>query len=218
MFKNRKNKSKKQSKLGTILINHIMNNKRGYLIVSILFFIGLIVGVFLVNGAEDLKLEEINNYFNNLIEKIKTSENINFLELFKSSVVSNFITIIILWFGASTIVGIPVVYGTIIFKGFSIGYTISSIVVCFGAVKGILIALSILLLHNIIYIPAMFGVSVNGIKLYQSIMKNKQRDNIKIEVLRHTIFSSLMLVLMLISSLIEVYCSTNLFIILLKNI
>lgn len=217
MFKNRKNKSKKQSKLGTILINHIINNKRGYLIVGILFFIGLIVGVFFVNSTDDLKLEEINSYFNNLIEKIKTSENINFLELFKSSVVSNFITIILLWFGASTIVGIPLVYGTIMFKGFSIGYTISSIIVCFGEGKGILIALSILLLHNIIYIPAMFGVSVSGIKLYQSIMKNKQRDNIKIEVLRHTIFSSLMLVLIVISSLIEVYCSTNLFIILLKN-
>ena len=45
----------------------------------------------------------------------------------------------------------------------------------------------------------------------------KLNSNIKIEVLRHSIFSSLMLVLMLISSLIEVYCSTNLFIILLKN-
>lgn len=217
MFKNRKNKSKKQSKLGTILINHIINNKRGYLIVGILFFIALIVGVFFVNGTDDLKLEEINSYFNNLIEKINTLENINFLELFKSSVISNIITISILWFGASTIVGILVVYGTILFKGFSIGYTISSIIACFGVGKGILIALSILLLHNIIYIPAMFGASVSGIKLYQSIMKNKQRDNIKIEVLRHTIFSSLMLVLMVISSLIEVYCSTNLFIILLKN-
>ena len=96
MFKNRRNKSKKQSRLGIILINHIMNNKRGYLIVGILFFIGLIVGVFFVNSIDDLKLEEINSYFNNLIEKIKTSENINFLELFKSSVVSNFITIILL--------------------------------------------------------------------------------------------------------------------------
>ena len=95
MFVKRRNKHKKQSKLGIILINHIMNNKRGYLIVSILFFIGLIIGVFFVNGAEDLKIEEINNYFNNLIEKIKTLENINFLELFKSSVVSNFITIIL---------------------------------------------------------------------------------------------------------------------------
>lgn len=89
---------------------------------------------------------------------------------------------------------------------------------CFGTGKGIAISLSIMLLHNIIFIPAMIGTSVSGIKLYQSIMKNKNRDNIKLEILRHTIFCLFMLGLMLVSSFIEVYGSTNLFIMLLKRL
>lgn len=208
----------KKSKIGTILTNHIINNKRGYLIVIILFFIGLISGVFFINNAKDTKIEEINTYLNELVNKVRTYENIDLFDLLKQSVISNFIIVVLLWFGASTIIGIPVVYGTIIFKGFSFGYTISSIIACFGIGKGILISLSIMLLHNIIFIPSMLATSVSGVKLYQSIMKNKDRSNIKVEILRHTIFCTLMLILMLISSLIEVYGSTNLFIILLKKI
>lgn len=208
----------KKSKIGTILTNHIINNKRGYLIVTILFFIGLIIGVFFINNAKDTQIEEVNVYLNNLEIKVENYENIDLFNLFKQSLISNFIIILLLWFGASTIIGIPIVYGTVAVKGFTMGYTISSIITCFGLGKGILIALSIMLLHNIIFIPTIFATSVSGLKLYQSIMKNKNRDNIKIEILRHTIFCSLMLILMIISSVIEVYCSTNLFIFLLKKI
>lgn len=212
------NKSKRKSKIGIVLYNHIINNKRGYFIVSILFFIGLIIGVLFINNTSDVKLEEINNYLNDMVNDIKSYENIDFGSLFKQSVVSNFVVIILLWFGASTIIGIPVAYGSLILKGFNIGYTISSIISCFGIGNGILLSLSIMLLHNIIFIPAMFGASVSGVKLYQSIMKNKDRNNIKIEIIRHTLFCLLMLIFMIISSVIEVYISTNIFINLLKKI
>lgn len=208
----------KKSKIGTIIYNHVINNKRGYLIVTILFFIGLITGVLFINNIADTQIQEINTYLTDLVNKAKTYENIDLLGLFKQSTISNFIIIILLWFGASTIIGIPIVYGTVAIKGFSIGYTISSIISCFGIGKGILISLSIMLLHNIIFIPTMLATSVSGVKVYQSIMKNKDRDNIRIEILRHTIFCALMLILMVISSLIEIYASTNIFIILLKRI
>lgn len=212
------NKSKKKSKIGMILYNHIINNKRGYFIVTILFFIGLIIGVLFINGINNTKIEEINIYLNNIVKNIKSYENINYGSLFKRSLSSNFIMIILLWFGASTIIGIPIVYSTILLKGFCMGYTISSIIACFGLGRGILISISIMLLHNIIFVPAMLATSVSGIKLYQSIMKNKDRDNIKIEILRHTIFCIFMFILILLSSIIEVYVSTNFFIILLKKI
>lgn len=207
----------KKSKFGTILYNHIVNNKRGYLIVTILFFIGLIIGVFFINNAKTTQIDEINNYLNEIVNNVKIYENIDYGNLLKQSLTSNFIIIILLWFGASTIIGIPVVYGTIIVKGFSMGYTISSIINFFGIGKGITISLSIMLLHNIIFIPAMLATSVSGVKLYQSIMKNKDRENIKIEIIRHTIFCALMLLLMFIASLIEVYGSTNIYIFLLKK-
>ena len=208
----------KKSKIGAILYNHILNNKRGYFIVTILFFIGLIMAIFYINYATDAQIEEINSYLNTLTNQVKTYEGMDLLNLFKQSVVSNFLFVILLWFGASTIIGIPVVYGTVLVKGFSIGYTISSIINCFGIGKGITIALSAMLLHNLLFIPTMLATGVSGIRMYQSIMKNKNRENIKIEIIRHTLFCTFMLIFMLIAALVEVYGSTNIFILILKNI
>ena len=106
----------KKSKFGTILYNHIVNNKRGYLILTILFFIGLIIGVFFINNAQDTQIEEINNYLNEIVNNVKSYASIDYGNLMKQSLTSNFIIIILLWFGASTIIGIPIVYGTIIVK------------------------------------------------------------------------------------------------------
>lgn len=208
----------KESKVGTIIYNHIINNKREYLIITILFFIGLITSVIFINNVNIEKLNETNRYLINLVNNIKAYENIDLFKLLKSSVWNNIAITLILWFGASTIIGIPIVYGTAALKGFSIGCTISSIISAFGIGSGIIISLSFLLLHNIIFIPTMFAICVSGVKLYKSIMRNKQRENIKLEILRHTIFCGIMLVFMLISSIVEVYLSTNIAMILLKYI
>lgn len=160
----RSKKIKKNIKLKTALYNHIINNKREYLIVTILFFIGIVISIFFINSTTDKQVEEVNTYLNTLFSYIKEYKSIDLFSLLKQSLFSNTIILIVLWFGASTIIGIPVVYGTIIFKGFSIGYTISSIMIFLGPLKGTVIAMVLLLLHNIIFIPAMFATSVSRCK------------------------------------------------------
>jgi len=209
---------KKNSKFRTIIYNHIINNKREYLTVTILFFVGLIISIILFNNLSEKALGEINTYLNSLFNNIKNYENIDLLKILEESIVNNITITVLLWFGASTIIGIPIVYGTIIIKGFSLGYTISCVLNVFGQWNGLLFSISFLLLHNIIFIPTMFAVSISGIKLYKSIIRNKQRDNIKLEILRHTVFCFIMLLGMLISAVIETYISTNISVILLKNI
>ena len=69
-----------------------------------------------------------------------------------------------------------------------------------------------MLLQNLLFIPAILALGVSGIKLYKSIMKDKRRENIKIEIIRHTLFSIFMLIILLIASVIETYLSTELII------
>ncbi len=152
------------SKIGTILYNHILKNKREYLIILILFFIGIILGVLFANSLNEEEFKEVSDYLNNLVLKIKESENINLFFLLKKSIIYNLCIAILLWFGATTIAGIPIVHGTIMLKGFSLGYTISSIISCFGIGKGLIIVLSVLILHNIIFLPTIFAISISRYK------------------------------------------------------
>jgi len=47
-------------------------------------------------------------------------------------------------------------------------------------------------------------------KLYKSIVKDKRKENIKLEITRHTIFCGLILLILEVSAFVEVYVSTNL--------
>jgi len=47
-------------------------------------------------------------------------------------------------------------------------------------------------------------------KLYKSIMKDKRRENVKLEIIRHTVISIILFAFLVVASFIEVYISTNL--------
>ena len=109
-----------------------------------------------------------------------------------------------------TVFGIPIVYAIIAFKGFSLGYTISLIIYILGFQKGIAFCTITLLLQNILIIPAILSIAVSGMNLYKAIMKDKRKENIKIEIIKHTIFSLAILLVLLIASCLEVYGSNML--------
>ena len=67
-----------------------------------------------------------------------------------------------------------------------------------------------LLVQNILFIPAIIAIAVSGFKLYKSIVKDKNKENIKIEILRHTIFLLFMLIVLCVASFAEILISTNL--------
>ena len=117
---------------------------------------------------------------------------------------------IAIWFFGTTIIGIPIVFGLVAYRGFCLGYTISAIISFMGFTKGFTFVLVTLLLQNILFIPFLIGLAVSGFKFYKSIIRDRQKENIKISFIRHTIFSILMFGGLCASSFIEVFVSTNL--------
>ena len=201
-------------KIKETIVNHIMNNKKEYIIVSLIFIIGIFLGVLFINNIQEGAKEEITTYLNQFVEKMKNNQEINNIELLKTTIGQNIILTIIIWFFGTTVIGIPVVFGVVLYRGFCLGYTISVCITVMGLTKGISFVLISLLLQNILFIPAILALAVSGFKLYKSITKDKRRENIKFEIIRHTIFSIVMLFVMVISSSIEIFVSTNI----LKNL
>lgn len=193
-----------------IIISHVQNNIREYTIGSIIFLIGILLGIFFVNNLNEVQTFEISTYITDSISTIKEVEKINQLAILKESIGNNIILVVLLWLMGSTVIGLLLVYLIVCFKGFCFGYTLSSIIYVLGTGKGILFFILTMFLKNIIAIPCTIALAVSGMRLYKSIMQDRRKENIKLEVVRHTIFSIFILILLVASSFIEVYVSQNL--------
>lgn len=207
---------KKTLKLKDIIVNHIASNSKEYIIVTLLFIIGIFLGVLFVNNIKNDEFDSVQNYITTFIQKFKENPNIDSGELLKTSIIKNLILALSLWFFGTTVIGIPIVFGILIYRGFCLGYTISTFIRTIGIAKGLAFVFSNMLLQTVIFIPAILAISVSGFKLYKSIVKDKRKENVKIEIIRHTIFSALMTILLCLSSVVEVFVSNNLLKIIVK--
>ncbi len=202
---------KKNSKIVDKIINHTKDNLKAYLLVAVILLIGITLGVLFVNNLQEQQSQEVQSYVNNYVEALKNGNNIDTGKLLRNSIKNNLILVLIMWFAGSTVVGIPVVLGIVWYRGFCLGYTVSSLIAIMGIGKGTLFFVTAVLLQNLIMIPCILALAVSGIKLYKSIMKDKRKENVKVEIVRHTLFSLMLLAFLMVASLLETYLSSNLF-------
>ena len=187
---------KKKSEILNIIKEEIISNYKSYILVIILFSVGLFLGVLFINQTENQ--ENVIKYINTYIDEIKISESNSTIVQLKTDIKNNIFLVFILWFAGTTIVGIPIVFGIIIARGFCLGYTISACVITLGKIKGLIFVLLTIFLQNLILIPALLFLGVSSIKLYKSIVKDRRKENIKVSILKHSIVSIFILIIFFI--------------------
>lgn len=208
-LKQHKNRKQSKAKSIQVLEEYVKNNIKEYIIIIIIFLIGVFLGVMFINNVGEAQKEEITGYVNTYLEAFKQKE-IDYTQQLRNNIKENIILVLIMWFAGSTVIGIPIVLGIIGFRGFCLGYAISSFTYVLGTTKGVTFSVVALILQNIIFIPAILSLGVSCLKLYQSILKDKRRENVKVEIIRHTIFSVIMLICIIISAVLEAEISTRL--------
>ncbi len=153
----------KRLKIWDTIGNHVANNKKEYILVTLIFLVGIFLGVMFINNSKESQLSEISSYLNNFIDKLKNTEKLETMAILKTTLLENVILAVTLWFFGTTVIGIPIVFGIIMYRGFCLGYTISTIISVIGVGKGILFILITLVLQNIFFIPALIAIGVSRI-------------------------------------------------------
>ena len=186
-----------------IIINYVRNNIKEYILIATIFIIGLLIGVIFINNCSEEKANIISEYITEFMDKFKQTEQIDKTYLYSKSLKNNVVLTLLLWISGTTIVGIPVVLGIILYRGFGLGVTVSSISMTLGVGKGIWVSFIMLGLQSIIFVPSIITIGVSSLKLYKSIIADRRKENIKIQVLSHTIISFLMFLTITFSSFVE---------------
>ncbi len=170
------------------------------IVISIVF--GALFITILKESDKELVLGHLTDFLNSI-----SSNGIDHTKIFKNSVFSNNIYLIIMWLLGISAIGMPIIILMLFFKGFVLGFSVTSIIYQYK-LSGLLGSLVYIFPHLIINIIVYFVVSYYALKLsltiIQCIFKRKPID-IKIFINKYLVILGMSIILLLISSLIEAY-------------
>ena len=72
-----------------VLYEYILRNKKNYIILSILFLIGIVLGIIIINNLSNDIKTEINEYLDNVVSNIKGQNQINKFDMLILSIKDN---------------------------------------------------------------------------------------------------------------------------------
>lgn len=157
-------------KICSVIKDHIKANKVTYLSLFVFYVIGIFLGANSVNDLDYQQKDEMVNFFNGFI-KLLDSKNLSRVTLFKISFLDNLKIIALFWFLGFTVIGFPIYYIAIGMRGFSTGFSTGIIMGVLGT-KGVLVSVICFLPKEIIVIPCLIAIAVNGMKMSKTIVKS----------------------------------------------
>jgi stage II sporulation protein M len=173
-------------KIGKMLLMHLKNNLKIYCLLLLALIVGVSAGAFTVNGLNTMQRDELSHYFQGFIQLLD-NQNVDSNELLKIALLENTKIIIILWVLGVSIIGIPFIFVLVGIRGFITGFSSGFIIKSIG-LKGILFTIFSLLPKEIIIIPCIIALGVNGVNFSLNIIKSKSKKHLSKDSLKKKLF------------------------------
>ena len=154
--------------------------KENIKIISVLFLcviIGLVVGMLVYKVIPSNSNIELINTLKNTLEYTK-QEDFAGINVIKNGVISNSILVAIIYFSSITLIAPFIVCIMNFVKGLAIGLYIPTIFYVFGLGNGILVLLLLVVIPNLVYLPAYIYLSINSLKFHYELFEIKEEGKI----------------------------------------
>jgi len=159
---------------------YINNNVKVISIIFLCLIIGLVIGLFLYKATTPQIRADFINTMKNTLDLTK-QENFEGINIIKNGMISNIVLVIIIYVMSLTLVA-PYLIGLLsLFKGLSIGIYIPTLFQIFGASKGILAILLLVIIPNLVYIPSYIFLCTNSINFHFSLLGNENKFSLLIK-------------------------------------
>lgn len=186
------------------LKNIINRNKKIIFFLVVLLITALISGSLFCIILNDADKQLVTESITKFLENIKTP---NYIDALKQGLINNSIYVTVIWLLGFSIIGIPIILFSFFVKVFILGFSIANFISIYG-LKGILYSLVYIFPHHILNIFNYMFLTIVTLKvsfsLVYAIFKKKKID-FKPIMNRYFIYLGIGLLLMLISTLLEVY-------------
>ena len=172
---------------------------------ALLFFCGLLLGVLFANLFKGHYISEMRvlEYSYHMILK---DQQLDYIGLLKYTLLDHSKEFVLYWLFCFTLLGIPWIIVTLVWKGIQVGFLLSSVIILYRS-KGILLFFSYIMPQAIIYIPVLLICLQKGYQLAQySYHRSKNQTEWKRSVfLGYLAIIFILYSMLIIGAVIETY-------------
>jgi len=144
----------------SVLLLHWRERWLALVLVAIMFVVGIVSGAITITAVTVPQRQDLVRYINTYFESIMVGTLVP--ATWQSVVWGNFQVVAILWLCGLLVFGAPGILLLLFLRGFIIGFSVGFLVEEFG-IRGFLFALSSIIPHNLLAVPAMVGLGASGI-------------------------------------------------------
>jgi len=187
------------------LKQHIRNNRWQYIVIGLVFLVGLVMGSQKVEGLEggvrDYLMELIDNY---LQEGEKAP--IYGPGILLAALTTQAKTLLAIWFLGLTVIGVPLILAVVFLRGYALGFTVGFLVHQKGW-AGIIMSILSILPQNLVYIPLLIIWSVIAVNFSSYLIGNHAGLSLGKTLVNYSLLLAVFLVLFMAGAFIEAYLS-----------
>ena len=187
------------------ILNYIESNFKMIYVLLICLIVGVIIGIITFNFIDDGVKKELTDTFIKTLDITKKAD-FQGINVIKNGVISNTL-LLFLYFCALTIVCPILIFIIDFIKGFAIGMYIPTIFCVFGFGNGLLVLLLLVILPNLIYVPALIYSFCSSLNFNYNILNSKEKSFLQI-FLKEIINLVFIISIILLSVVVEQLLST----------
>ncbi|MCW3490245.1 stage II sporulation protein M [Dethiobacter alkaliphilus] len=152
--------------------SHVREQVGIYLVVLLVFTLGIVAGSLSVRLLGEGQVMELNDYFYGFVDYLTEQHPIDQMQVLQRSLLYNGQIVLALWLLGNLFFGFVFALGIIFYRGFTIGFTVGFLAEQ-NAMRGIIFSLGSVLPQNLIYVPATIFAGVFAVSLSLLLFKRR---------------------------------------------
>lgn len=192
------------------IVNYIRANIVCYFFLLLLFISGVVFGALAVKTLPEEQKTELVDYLQIFFQgfSVWSSDSWSSADLLAAVVFNHLKTIGLIWLFGFTVIGLPIVWFIVFTRGFVIGFTVGFLVNEY-IMKGLAFALTAVLPHSILSVPAVIaaGVAATSFSFWLARRQRKANTTVGYEAIGYSALCLMTLLICLVAAVVEVYIS-----------
>lgn len=187
------------------LKQHIRNNRWQYIVIGLVFLVGLVMGSQKVEGLEGGVRDYLRQMIDNYLQEGRQAP-IYGPGILMAALVTQAKTVLAIWFLGLTVIGVPLILGVIFLRGYALGFTVGFLVHQKGG-AGVVMSILSILPQNLVYIPLLIIWAVIAVNFSSYLVGRNSGVSLSKTLINYSLLLAIFLVLFTAGAFIEAYLS-----------